>query len=486
MNTLDFDQLMTTCDLICKLLATVRVGKYDTKPTLVLDNFHYELLKYAVFLADADGEISEEELAYIRKKLKITAKMSELQAFKRSEKIPGNFIREVPVVISYAVKADENFLVPADPFSNQKAQILVDAYRAFGARFLALFEREPTLRASRAFTSYIQFLESYLIEHNVYYQEEQKLFRFNTEEAKQYVPEFQVPYGNIHIKESANKPKEEECQGEIGDTLEYKLEQFNSMIGLASVKQEVNSLVNLIRIQKMREENGMRNTYTTKHMVFTGNPGTGKTTVARILASIYKDLGVLKKGHLVEVDRSGLVKGYMGQTAEHVKEVIDEAMDGILFIDEAYALTVNKADGDFGQEAVDTLLKAMEDKRENLIVIVAGYSDLMQNFINSNPGLKSRFSKFIHFEDYTPEEQLAIMEKMCGDQEYNMTPAAKEYALQHFQKRSELRDENFANARDVRNFLEHAITKQATRLIQIKNPTREQLLTLETEDFQSD
>ena len=219
MNTLDFEQLMTTCDLICKLLSSVRVGKYDTKPTMVVDNFHYELLKYAVFLADADGEISEEELAYIRKRLKITARMSELQAFKKSEKIPGNFPREVPVVVGYAVKADENFLVPADPFSNQKAQILVDAYRAFGARFLALFEREPTMRASRAFTSYIQFLESYLIEHGVYYQEEQKLFRFHTEDSKQNTPEFDVPYGNIRIKNSEGQKESGNQPDLMGETL---------------------------------------------------------------------------------------------------------------------------------------------------------------------------------------------------------------------------------------------------------------------------
>jgi len=251
-----------------------------------------------------------------------------------------------------------------------------------------------------------------------------------------------------------------------------------------AVKKEVNSLINLLRIQKMREDNGMKNTTVSKHMVFSGNPGTGKTTVARILAEIYKDLGILEKGHLVEVDRSGLVKGYLGQTATRVQEVVDEAMGGILFIDEAYTLTVNKSEGDFGQEAVDTLLKAMEDHRDELVVIVAGYPDLMVEFLNSNPGLQSRFNKFIYFEDYTVDEQMAILDNMCHGQDYVLSDEAKEFIRMYLTKKMENVPDNFANARDVRNLLETVIAFQATRLVGLGTPTKEQLRILEIEDVQ--
>ena len=261
------------------------------------------------------------------------------------------------------------------------------------------------------------------------------------------------------------------------------LSELNSYVGLASVKAEVESLVNLIKVQKLRESKGLKSAGISKHMVFMGNPGTGKTTVARILSKIYRGLGVLQTNNFVEVDRGGLVCGYVGQTAIKTQEVIDEAMGGILFIDEAYALTVDKGANEFGQEAVDTLLKAMEDHRDELVVIVAGYQKPMEEFLNSNPGLKSRFNKFLFFEDYTADELVKILENMCKGKEYALSRAAKAEAKKYFAERLASGEENFANAREARNYLEKAITRHATRVVKLKNPDEKVLTTIEKEDL---
>ena len=248
------------------------------------------------------------------------------------------------------------------------------------------------------------------------------------------------------------------------ESLDELIGELNSLIGLGKVKLSLNNLINLVKVRKMREDMGLKTPSMSLHLVFSGNPGTGKTTVARLLARIYHKLGVVSKGQLVEVDRAGLVEGYVGQTAIKTSEVCDKAMGGVLFIDEAYTLT--KDDGqDFGQEAVDTLLKRMEDNRDDFIVIVAGYTDEMTEFINSNPGLRSRFNKFIEFPDYNGTELFDIYIQMCESQDYLLDGEAEAYVETHLRQMANSKEEHFANAREVRNYFERCMERQASRIV---------------------
>ncbi len=278
----------------------------------------------------------------------------------------------------------------------------------------------------------------------------------------------------------------EEAPAEPEKSLEELLEELDSLSGLDKVKEDVKSLINLVKVRKLRQEAELPVPPMSLHLVFMGNPGTGKTTVARLLAQIYHAIGVLSKGQLVEVDRSGLVAGFVGQTALKTGEVIQKALGGVLFIDEAYALTNVDAPNDFGKEAVETLLKGMEDHRADLIVIVAGYTELMGQFIHSNPGLESRFNKYFYFEDYDGPQLTAIFESLCEKNGYSLDEETKKFAAARFARLYDERDENFGNARDVRNIFERGVARQSNRVAALESPTKEDLMALTIADLKED
>jgi stage V sporulation protein K len=273
-----------------------------------------------------------------------------------------------------------------------------------------------------------------------------------------------------------------EAIAELTD-LELVLGRLHQLVGMNQVKNEINNLINFLKVQSLRRDQGLPNISVTLHSVFCGPPGTGKTTVARLMGEIYKNLGILTKGHLVETDRAGLVAGYIGQTSIKTDKLIESALDGVLFIDEAYTLKPEGAANDFGQEAIDTLLKRMEDYRERLVVIVAGYGDEMSRFINANPGLSSRFNKYFYFADYTPAELLNIFESICQQHHFQLNQPAQAALLAKLSDLYANKDKHFGNARLVRNLFEKTAERQANRLIKLDKVSRELMMTILTEDL---
>ena len=267
------------------------------------------------------------------------------------------------------------------------------------------------------------------------------------------------------------------------ESIDDVLKELDSFTGMDGIKKDVRTLINLLKIQKKREQQGLSIVKPSLHMVFTGPPGTGKTTVARIMGRVFKSLGVLSKGHIIETDRSGLVAGYVGQTAIKVDEVVESAKDGVLFIDEAYTLSPSDGQDSFGQEAIDTLLKRMEDMRENLVIIVAGYEEEMQRFIESNPGFKSRFNKYISFEDYKPEELIQIFKSIVIKNKYKVDEDLILGLSAKFIDLYDTRTKSFGNGRVVRNLFEKIVENQSNRLAMIEgNLSDYDLQTLLPED----
>ena len=272
-------------------------------------------------------------------------------------------------------------------------------------------------------------------------------------------------------KELSHICSDEPEQDDNNYSLEDLMGQLNSLIGLEKVKSKVNDLIDFQKIQILRKAKGLHSPQNTMHLAFTGNPGTGKTTVARIVGRIYKKIGLLSKGHFMEVSRTDLIAGYQGQTALKVKDVIERAKGGVLFIDEAYSITENDHSDAYGRECLTELTKALEDYRNDLVVIVAGYTEPMHKFFESNPGLKSRFNTFIEFEDYNANELLEIIESMCSKEDYILSNSTKDLLSQRFIQIVGSKKEQLANGRYVRNLFEEMVMNHARRVAKLQNPT---------------
>ena len=420
----------------------------------------YNLLQFIGFLFESDGTDGRLELDFISDYLGTRMNISQFMNFKYGKCMDKEFINTPPRCMLYITKSDLSGGIKARS-GRPVAKEVVELYKELGAAYVAVNGETVTEVAN--LSNFTMMLDEFLKQYGLYFTDGVGSGKVNPK-SKNLRNHTQTGKTDNNLASNAGKAMSSEgLDVQPEETLEQMMEELNTLVGLKSVKQDLTNLINLVKIRKLREERGMKQPDITLHLVFSGNPGTGKTTVARLLAKIYKALGVVSEGQLIEVDRSNLV-------------------GGILFIDEAYTLIKGGDEKDFGQEAVDTLLKLMEDNRDDLIVIVAGYTDKMEEFVNSNPGLKSRFNKYIFFADYSGEELTEIFNNMCKKQEYVTDKEAAKYVEEYLTKRAKEHEDNFANAREARNYLERCIERQATRVVTIENISDDELKTLTVAD----
>ena len=425
-----------------------------------------ECVDFLAYLSSSDGRIRGSEVGFIFDYLENQFSPAGLKARIDDKSIyTVKFEETTPETLERLLWEDNEVFRQEGELQSSRARAYLDVFECLGREFLVC-DSSITQQEIDDYTVYMTNLQGFV--------EANAAFPLDTPAAVD-TAEIRAELKLLEVYEG-EKAEEEK-------TLDELLEDLNNLVGLQAVKRDVHSLIHLQEIKRIRKERGMKEIPISNHLVFFGNPGTGKTTVARLLSQIYRAMGILSNGTLVEVDRSGMVAGYVGQTALKAKGVVESALGGVLFIDEAYALATSGFGGDYGHEAINTLLKAMEDHRDNLIVIVAGYTDLMNQFLDSNPGLRSRFNKYIYFEDYTPEELYGILLIQCEKAGYRLSEAVQARCMEIFDVMYRTRGKNFANGREVRNFFEKAIMNQADRLYGIGNPTDEQLSTIEIEDI---